>query len=398
MFRADHATRSVDLFGSGKDGYSSGDPGVTPATLVTADAINSWQEEIANAVEGAGITLDKTQRDQLLAAVNALGLQGAPKNAIEAAGMTFDDSIAAQLAEVLAFDSFVRAVSNAPPRDSSFSATSESLACAAANASGTVVAAGANGAIVTLAKNSNVCVARTAGSAYANIFAGAAWGSISGFLLVGEGEEIQQSSSGGTWNQRHTGAHNLKSVAVGSAVAVAVGLSQTILSSPDGTTWTSRTGALGSNGIYGVAWNGTRFVAAGDGGLQYSANGTSWTATGITNNFVDVVWCAARSKFIALGSTVYESADGISWSTPGAGFGNGNSKAFVSGSNVAQFNWSGQNDLTVLSRGRDPIAPIIAQGLKWRAMATQIQDNNSQGIVLVGDGGIAAYVPIVFVI
>jgi hypothetical protein len=65
MFRADHATRLVDANGSGKDGYGSGDPGVTPATVVTADALNSLQEELCRAIEAAGITLDKTKLNQL---------------------------------------------------------------------------------------------------------------------------------------------------------------------------------------------------------------------------------------------------------------------------------------------------------------------------------------------
>lgn len=73
MQRIDHSTASADLFGAGKDGYTEGDIGLgIPPTVVTADWLNSIQEEIANAVEGAGITLALGTRTQLLSAILAL--------------------------------------------------------------------------------------------------------------------------------------------------------------------------------------------------------------------------------------------------------------------------------------------------------------------------------------
>ena len=79
MHRIDHPTRAADLHGAGKDGYTEGSPGVTAATVVTADAANALQEEIANAIEDRGITLVKADNTQLSAAIDA---QTAPLEAL----------------------------------------------------------------------------------------------------------------------------------------------------------------------------------------------------------------------------------------------------------------------------------------------------------------------------
>lgn len=73
MERIDTPTKAADLFGSGKHGFKNGNP-VTgePATTLDAAWFNALQEEVANVVEGAGITLDRENRAQLLAAVRSL--------------------------------------------------------------------------------------------------------------------------------------------------------------------------------------------------------------------------------------------------------------------------------------------------------------------------------------
>jgi len=65
VYRVDHSTRVVDGIASGKDGYGEGNPGISPATILTAEVANSLQEELCNTIEGAGLTLDKTNRAQL---------------------------------------------------------------------------------------------------------------------------------------------------------------------------------------------------------------------------------------------------------------------------------------------------------------------------------------------
>lgn len=53
--------------------FTDGDPGSSiPATVVTGDWLNAVQDDIANAIEGAGITLSKPSNNQLLLAIQAI--------------------------------------------------------------------------------------------------------------------------------------------------------------------------------------------------------------------------------------------------------------------------------------------------------------------------------------
>jgi len=53
-------------------GYFAHGDGSTPFTVVTADWCNAVQDEIVNVIQAASITLDKTQQNQLLAALNRM--------------------------------------------------------------------------------------------------------------------------------------------------------------------------------------------------------------------------------------------------------------------------------------------------------------------------------------
>jgi hypothetical protein len=70
MKRIDTATRAVDLFGAGKDGYKDGDlvNGVAPTDL-NAAAMNGPQEEILSVVEAAGLAPNGADFAQLLKAL-----------------------------------------------------------------------------------------------------------------------------------------------------------------------------------------------------------------------------------------------------------------------------------------------------------------------------------------
>ena len=81
MFRIDVATAAVsiptpEVPGPKVDGFfQGGDPGSgTPATILTADWLNAVQEEICTVIDEAGLTLSKTDRGQLLEALNAIYL------------------------------------------------------------------------------------------------------------------------------------------------------------------------------------------------------------------------------------------------------------------------------------------------------------------------------------
>lgn len=81
MHRIDSSTATLE------SKFTSGNPSTaTPATVITADWLNAVQEEIANVITGAGISLNKPTNTQLLEAIRALAT---PTGAVEAyAGAT----------------------------------------------------------------------------------------------------------------------------------------------------------------------------------------------------------------------------------------------------------------------------------------------------------------------
>lgn len=77
MFRIDHPTRVAALPSPavlGSPGFfTKGDPSMAvPATRVTQDWLNAVQEELAAAIEGQGLVLDKGNRTQLLQAMGRI--------------------------------------------------------------------------------------------------------------------------------------------------------------------------------------------------------------------------------------------------------------------------------------------------------------------------------------
>ena len=99
------------------------------------------------------------------------------------------------------------------------------------------------------------------------------------FIAVGASGTLLTSSDGTTWTSRTSGTtNNLRAVAYdGSSTLVAVGFSGTILTSSDGTTWTSRTSGT-SKDINNVHYGNSSFVAVGDNGtLLSSTDGITWS-------------------------------------------------------------------------------------------------------------------------
>lgn len=70
MKRISTATRVIDKFGAGKDGFTNGSViGGVPATDLEDDWFDGVQEELATFIEAAGIALDGADRSQLLKAL-----------------------------------------------------------------------------------------------------------------------------------------------------------------------------------------------------------------------------------------------------------------------------------------------------------------------------------------
>lgn len=133
-------------------------------------------------------------------------------------------------------------------------------------------------------------------------------------------------STGDTWTPRITGlTYEIYTIAYnGTDLYVAAGDSESLYTSPDGITWTSRTSNFGGGqAIFRVAYGNGLWVAVGGGGkMVTSSDGITWTARTAnmsTNTIFDVVY--ANSLWVAVGGGggatntggITYSSDGITW-------------------------------------------------------------------------------------
>ena len=147
------------------------------------------------------------------------------------------------------------------------------------------------------------------------------------FITVGDGGTILTSPDGSSWTRNpYSSVENLTSVGWNGSRFVVWGSVfpslAVVLTSPDGDAWFGR--ALGMQPpMSSIAWTGTDFVAVGAGGfILGSPDGSTWSprASVTTSNLRSV----ARSgvSWVAVGEkgTVLSSRDGATWSnrTPGS--------------------------------------------------------------------------------
>lgn len=194
---------------------------------------------------------------------------------------------------------------------------------------GTIFCAiGASNAVAT-SPDGITWTARTTGTT--NTFTGICWAASIGLFIAVSNDSggfnafVHTSPDGITWTQRYTAGNppamtSCASNAAGTTV-VACGGSGLMLSSTNGTSWTSRTSQFGTDGINQVAWNGTLFVAVGGSGkISTSPDGITWTArtSGTANSLIGVAANPATGRCVAIGGngTVLTSADGITWGAP----------------------------------------------------------------------------------
>jgi hypothetical protein len=145
------------------------------------------------------------------------------------------------------------------------------------------------------------------------------------FIIVGNGGYMATSPNGTTWTQRTTGiANQITSVAYSSSLGLYVavggvaGTTTNIITSPDLVTWTPRTAPVTNQQLYGIAWGGTIFAAAGGNGtILTSSNGTTWTSqsSGTSNQFWDIVILGNFFFAFELSNSVRWSAvtNGVTW-------------------------------------------------------------------------------------
>jgi len=151
---------------------------------------------------------------------------------------------------------------------------------------------------------------------------GVLWGvASSGTQVVAVGgADILSSSDGISWTSQSGAAGKfLLDVASSGSTFVAVGEGGVVLTSPDGITWTERVSGT-STDLWGVTWTGARFVAVGGLTLIVSDDGSTWTpATSLTSGgLMGVASSASATVAAGSGGTILSSADGLSWSSVGS--------------------------------------------------------------------------------
>ena len=120
------------------------------------------------------------------------------------------------------------------------------------------------------------------------------------------------------------------SVTYGGGQFIAVWNSDTIATSPDGSTWTRKYSGTTSSFNY-VTWCNNRFVATGSGGPSISTSmisldGVTWTARNlVTNNGIFAISAVAYGarRYVGVGEdddtitpgTIFTSLDGLAWTT-----------------------------------------------------------------------------------
>lgn len=127
------------------------------------------------------------------------------------------------------------------------------------------------------------------------------------------------------WTATSTGSTNLRSLAYGNGLWVAVGYSGLIVTSPDTVTWTVRhTDLGGATPFTCVKYLNGRWFAGGSGKIATSIDGISWTSQATTpaHEVTDIAY--GNGVYVAVGYTgasptvtryASVSSDGTSWST-----------------------------------------------------------------------------------
>ncbi len=134
---------------------------------------------------------------------------------------------------------------------------------------------------------------------------------------------ILYSSDGNSWSPAPTvpALGTLRGVAIGASGFVAVGKTGTILTSPDGLSWTTRVSGTSSR-LDGVMWTGSQFVIITETGRALtSTDGIAWTSNsgGFSSWVEGLAWDSGKYIVVGASGQIASSPDGVlwTWSTTG---------------------------------------------------------------------------------
>jgi len=170
------------------------------------------------------------------------------------------------------------------------------------------------------------------------------------FIAVGGGfiseGTIVTSANGVTWTESQTVNARLQGIAWNETDQfVAVGYNDTILTSPDGGTWTNQTSGTTGKTFKKAIWDGNKYVVVGSDVILTSSNGTTWAQetiddTSTADEITSVTWngsifVAVGSDYFPLQGFVWTSADGTNWTRVIQSFGRLDDVAWGNGTFVA---------------------------------------------------------------
>ena len=197
--------------------------------------------------------------------------------------------------------------------------------------SGTTTATSGNNTITFIAlsegtySNCTIVVKDSAGNASNTLAVTTFIVNTTSYVSVGDSGTILTSSDGTTWTSMTSGTSKLlNDVTHGNSIFVTVGYGGTILTSPDnGTTWNDRSK---TKRLWGVTYGNSTFMVVGNSGTIYtSSDGTTWTSrTSNTSKDLENV-TYGNSTFVTVGSsgTILTSSDnGSTWTSRTSGTSN----------------------------------------------------------------------------
>jgi serine/threonine protein kinase/Tfp pilus assembly protein PilF len=133
-----------------------------------------------------------------------------------------------------------------------------------------------------------------------------------------DGRIATRNNGTGVWTiQTFTGDPDFRAIVYANGQYVVVRERGSIMTSPDGIIWTSRTSPT-TNNLFGLFWDGHQYLAGGDHGtILASPDGITWTnrASGSDINFYSFSY--SGSRYAAVGNDgICISTDSVAWTTP----------------------------------------------------------------------------------
>jgi hypothetical protein len=271
-------------------------------------AIADVSNEIANAITGAGFALLQADKSQLGAALLRQGV----KTAFAGLSLAAATGAGVQL----------NGIALRPRRSSGGTPSARTSVVVVVGASGKIWTSTSSGAFVD--RSANVA------AGFTGVFNDVVYDAgLQLFIAVGATGEIQTSTHGDVWTRARTGGNALLAIATdGAGHCVAVGVDNLILSSSNGTTWTTRTSPFAfTPDVQDVAFGAGAVCVISDGtdptgvGSEIGTsldNGATWTVSyhpGVAGTRPAIGYHPTIGFVAVYNILAAASSDGVTWAS-----------------------------------------------------------------------------------